>query len=69
MTIAYRIQSGTLSGRYVTTYRTRSRRAAWRAYFATAITTGEKKRIVEVKSFSNGTSAEHVMKTDKEYWT
>lgn len=65
MTIRYHIQSGRLSGGYVTTYRTKFIKAAWRAYFATAIITGEKKRIIEIKNFSNGTSQERVIKRDR----
>ena len=65
MTIRYHMQSGRLSGGYVTTYSTRHIKAAWRAYFATAIITGEKKRIIEIKSFSNGTSQQHVIKRDR----
>ena len=65
--INYRIQRGTLSGAYDTCYSTESEKAAWRAYFATAITAGEKKRIQEkIGKLGNWKDKS---RPDKEYWT
>ena len=66
MLTTYTIQRGTLAGNYETVYSTRFSAAAWRAYFETRITTGEKKRIQE-KRGKLGTPI--TLKTDREYWT
>jgi hypothetical protein len=41
----YRIQRGTINGRYETCYETNSRPAAWRAYKETGTPPGYKKRL------------------------
>jgi hypothetical protein len=66
MTTTYTIQRGTLSGSFETVYSTRHVKAAWKAYFKTRITTGEKKRIQE-KRGKLGTP--RTLKSDREYWT
>jgi hypothetical protein len=67
MTTAYRIQRGTLSGAYETCYQTESEKAAWRAYFKTRITAGEKKRIQERRGKCG--EWQNKKKPERNYWT
>jgi hypothetical protein len=63
----YRVQRGSLRGGYDTVYRTQSEKAAWRAYFKTLITAGEKKRIQE--RIGKTGNWKNKAKPEKEFWT
>jgi hypothetical protein len=65
--ISYRIQRGRLRGGYDTVYRTTSEKAAWRAYFETHITEGEKKRIQE-RIGKTGNWKDKAM-PERKFWT
>jgi hypothetical protein len=70
MAIEYIIQRGTLAGQYKTVARRQSVKSAWRAYFETVITTGEKKRLQEVKTaIPPALTMTRTLKSDMEYWS
>jgi len=62
----YQIEFGKLNGNYKVLYKTQSGRAAWRAFYETAITSGEKKRI-RVKKGRAGQW--RILKRERAYWT
>lgn len=69
MKITYRVQRGKLNGSFKTCYSTNSEAAAKRAYGATQIKDGEKKRLQEIKVFTVGESVKRTILKDMGYAT
>ena len=63
----YKVQKGTLAGRYETIFDTADKSQAWAVYFNTTLKCGEKKRIQEIATIGN--EKPKTLKMGNRYWT